>query len=83
MAIVDWEAARRRDEYGPEPADAIPECNRNCSSPKALTAWGAMSDEKKRTDFADAAELDAYLWDKLSQTSNSRTVVYAKDLASS
>lgn len=33
--------------------------------------------------FADAAELDAYLWDKLSQTSNSRTVVYAKDLASS
>lgn len=59
------------------------------------------SSEGKRTDFADAAELDAYLGDKLSrcevvleeptnvdrawafvtcsyQTSNSRTVVYAK-----
>ena len=57
----------------------------------------------KRTDFADAAELDAYLGDKLSrcevvleepsdvaqawafvtcsyQTSNSRTVVYAKEV---
>ena len=32
--------------------------------------------EGKRTDFADAAELDAYLGDKLSQTSNSRTVVF-------
>lgn len=42
-----------------------------------------MSDEEKRTDFADAAELDAYLWDKLSQTSNPRTIVYAKDSASS
>ena len=59
--------------------------------------------EGKRTDFADAAELDAYLGDKLSrcevvleepadveqawafvtcsyQTSNSRTVVYAKEV---
>lgn len=61
------------------------------------------SSEGKRTDFADAAELDAYLGDKLSrcevvleepadverawafvtcsyQTSNSRTVVYAKEV---
>ena len=61
------------------------------------------SSEGKRTDFADAAELDAYLWDKLPrcevvleepsdvaqawafvtcsyQTSNSRTVVYAKEV---
>lgn len=61
------------------------------------------STEGKRTDFADAAELDAYLGDKLSrcevileeladvaqawdfvtcsyQTSNSRTVVYAKEV---
>lgn len=61
------------------------------------------SAEGKRTDFADAAELDAYLGDKLSrcevvleepadveqawafvtcsyQTSNSRTVVYAKEV---
>ena len=61
------------------------------------------SSEGKRTDFADAAALDAYLGDKLSrcevvleepsdvaqawafvtcsyQTSNSRTVVYAKEV---
>lgn len=61
------------------------------------------SSEGKRTDFADVAELDAYLGDKLSrcevvleepadvaqawafvtcgyQTSNSRTVVYAKEV---
>lgn len=61
------------------------------------------SSEGKRTDFADAVELDAYLGDKLSQcevvleepadleqawafvtcsyqTSNSRTVVYAKEV---
>lgn len=61
------------------------------------------SSEGKRTDFADAAELGAYLWDKLPQcelvleepadvaqawafvtcgyqTSNSRTVVYAKEV---
>ena len=61
------------------------------------------SSEGKRTDFADAAELAAYLGDKLSrcevvleepsdveqawafvtcsyQTSNSRTVVYAKEV---
>lgn len=61
------------------------------------------SSEGKRTDFADATELDAYLGDKLSrcevvleepadveqawafvtcsyQTSNSRTVVYAKEV---
>ena len=61
------------------------------------------SSEGKRTDFADAAELDAYLGDKLSrcevvleepadveqawafvtcsyQTSNSRTVVYAREV---
>lgn len=61
------------------------------------------SSEGKRTDFAEAAELDAYLGDKLSrcevvleepadvaqawafvtcsyQTSNSRTVVYAKEV---
>ena len=61
------------------------------------------SSEGKRTDFADAAELDAYLWDKLPrcevvleepadiaqawafvtcgyQTSNSHTVVYAKEV---
>ena len=61
------------------------------------------SSEGKRTDFADAAELEAYLGDKLSrcevvleepsdasqawafvtcsyQTSNSRTVVYAKEV---
>ncbi len=61
------------------------------------------SSEGKRTDFADAGELDAYLGDKLSrcevvledladvsqawafvtcsyQTSNSRTVVYAKEV---
>ena len=61
------------------------------------------SSEGKRTDFADTAELDAYLGDKLSrcevvleepadfaqawafvtcsyQTSNSRTVVYAKEV---
>lgn len=61
------------------------------------------SSEGKRTDFADAADLDAYLGDKLSrcevvleepadvaqawafvtcsyQTSNSRTVVYAKEV---
>ena len=59
--------------------------------------------EGKRADFADAAELDAYLGDKLSrcevvleepadvkqawafvtcsyQTSNSRTVIYAKEV---
>ena len=47
MAIIDWEAARRRDGYGPEPADAIPECDRNGSSPKALAAWNAMSDKEK------------------------------------
>lgn len=136
MAIIDWEAARRRDGHGPEPAGAIPECSRSGSSPKALAAWSAMNDrekrillnnawcrdcrepthrslpatrfaptssesrsranarnaaapssgaatrrhpssEDKRTDFADAAEHDAYLWDKLSRTSNSCTVVYA------
>ena len=33
--------------------------------------------EGKRTDFADTAELDAYLGGKLSQTGNSRTVVFA------
>lgn len=61
------------------------------------------SSESKRADFADAAELEAYLGDKLSrcevvleepsdvaqawafvtcgyQTSNSRTVVYAKEV---
>lgn len=59
MAIVDWEAARRRDGYGPEPADAIPECNRNCSSPKALAAWGAMSDEEKRVLLNNAWCRDA------------------------
>lgn len=48
MAIIDWEAARRRDGYGPEPVDAIPECDRNGSSPKALAAWDAISDEEKR-----------------------------------
>jgi len=37
------------------------------------------SSESKRAYFADAAELGAYLEDKLSQTSNSRTVVYATD----
>lgn len=31
----------------------------------------------KRDDFADAAELNAYHGDRLSQTSNSSTVVYA------
>lgn len=68
----------------------------------AVDVVGANS-EGKRTDFADAAELDAYLGDKLSrcevvleepadveqawafvtcsyQTSNSRTVVYAKEV---
>lgn len=35
----------------------------------------------KRDNFADAAELDALLGDKLSQTSNPRTVVYATDSA--
>ena len=48
MAIIDWEAARRRDEYGPGPVDAIPECDRNGSSPKALAAWDAISNEEKR-----------------------------------
>lgn len=48
MAIIDWEAARRRDGYGPEPADAIPECDWNGSSPKALAAWSAIGDEEKR-----------------------------------
>ena len=48
MAIIDWEAARRRDGYGPEPVDAIPVCDRNGSSPKALAAWDAISDEEKR-----------------------------------
>lgn len=48
MAIIDWEAARRRDGYGPGPADAIPECDRNGSSPKALAAWNAMNDREKR-----------------------------------
>lgn len=38
MTIIDREAARRRDGYGPGPAGAIPECDRNGSSPKALTA---------------------------------------------
>lgn len=49
MAIIDWEAARRRDEYGPGPVDAIPECDRNGSSPKALAAWDAISNEEKRS----------------------------------
>lgn len=48
MAIIDWEAARRRDGYEPEPADAIPECDRNGSPPKALAAWDVISDEEKR-----------------------------------
>ena len=33
---------------GLEPAGAIPECDRNGSSPKALAAWDAISDEEKR-----------------------------------
>ena len=49
MAIIDWEAAYRRDGYGPEPVGAIPECDRNGSSPKALAAWGTMSDEEKQS----------------------------------
>lgn len=48
MTIIDWEAARRRDGYGPGPAGAIPECDRNGSSPKALAAWKAMNDREKR-----------------------------------
>lgn len=48
MAIIDWEAARRRDGYGPGPVDAIPKCDRNGSSPKALAAWDAISNEEKR-----------------------------------
>ena len=71
-------------------------------SDKAVDVVDASS-EGKRTDFAGAAELDAYLGDKLSrcevvledsadvahawafvtcsyQTSNSRTVVYAKEV---
>lgn len=47
MTIIDWEAARRRDGYGPEPAGDMEECNRNGSSPKALAAWSAMSNEEK------------------------------------
>lgn len=46
MTIIDWEAARRRDGYGPGPAGAIPECDRNGSSPKALAAWKAMNDRE-------------------------------------
>lgn len=38
MAIIDRGAAHCQDGYGPEPAGDIPECDRNCSSPKALTA---------------------------------------------
>lgn len=48
MAIIDWEAARRRDGYEPEPADAIPECDRIGSPPKAPTTWDVISDEEKR-----------------------------------
>ena len=76
--------------------------NAAVSSPAAPTRRHPSS-EGKRTDFADAAELEAYLGDKLSrcevvleepsdvsqawtfvtcsyQTSNSRTVVYAKEV---
>ena len=76
--------------------------NAAVSSPAAPTRRHPSS-EGKRTDFADAAELDAYLWDKLPrcevvleepadvaqawafvtcgyQTSNSHTVVYAKEV---
>ena len=76
--------------------------NAAVSSPAAPTRRHPSS-EGKRTDFADAAELNAYLGDKLSrcevvleepadvaqawafvtcsyQTSNSRTVVYAKEM---
>ena len=56
--------------------------NAAAPSPDAATRRHPSS-EDKRTDFADAAELDAYLGDKLSQTSNPRTIVYAKDSASS
>mgnify|MGYP007107201596 CR=1 FL=1 len=48
MAIIDWEAARRRDGYESEPAGATPECDRNGSSPKALAAWNVIRDEEKR-----------------------------------
>ena len=38
----------RVPQYEPEPAGAIPECDRNGSSPKVLAAWNAMNDREKR-----------------------------------
>lgn len=60
MAIIDWEAARRRDGYGLGPAGAIPECDRNGSSPKALAAWNAMNDREKRILLNNAWRLDRH-----------------------
>lgn len=54
MAIIDWEAARRRDGYGPGSAGAIPECDQNGSSPKALAAWNAMINNAWCRDCRDA-----------------------------
>lgn len=38
----------RVPQYDSEPAGATPECDRNGSSPKALTAWDVIKDEEKR-----------------------------------
>ena len=59
MTIIDWGAARRRDGYGPGPAGAIPECDQNGSSPKALAAWNAMNDREKRVLLNNAWCRDA------------------------
>lgn len=48
MTVIDWEAARRRDGNGTEPADGIPECDLKGSLPKAVTAWNAIGDKEKQ-----------------------------------
>ena len=48
------------EEREPEPADAIPECDRNGSSPKALAAWDAISNKEKRVPFNNAWHRDCH-----------------------